>query len=107
MPPMTDLARTPFTAPQLQTLARQHGTPLWVYDAATVVRRIQDLSAFDTVRFAQKANSNIHLLRLMRQHGVAVDAVSPGEIRRALAAGYTAARRHGAGPTASCSPPTC
>jgi len=91
MPPMTDLARTPFTALQLQTLARQHGTPLWVYDAATVVRRIQDLGAFDTVRFAQKANSNIHLLRLMRQHGVAVDAVSPGEIRRALAAGYTAA----------------
>ena len=88
---MTDLSRTPFTPVQLQTLARQHGTPLWVYDAATVLRRIQDLQAFDTVRFAQKANSNIHLLRLMRQQGVAVDAVSPGEIQRALAAGYTAA----------------
>jgi diaminopimelate decarboxylase len=91
MPNMTDLSRTPFTAAQLHTLARQHGTPLWVYDAATVLRRIQDLQAFDTVRFAQKANSNIHLLRLMREQGVAVDAVSPGEIRRALAAGYTAA----------------
>jgi diaminopimelate decarboxylase len=87
---MTDLSRTPFSAPQLQALARQHGTPLWVYSAATIARRIQDLAAFDTVRFAQKANSNIHLLRLMRQHGVAVDAVSPGEIQRALAAGYTA-----------------
>ncbi|HRK39363.1 MAG TPA: diaminopimelate decarboxylase [Burkholderiaceae bacterium] len=89
---MTDLSRTPFTPVQLQMLARQHGTPLWVYDAATVLRRIQDLQAFDTVRFAQKANSNIHLLRLMRQQGVAVDAVSPGEIQRALAAGYTAAQ---------------
>lgn len=100
---MTDLARTPFTAPQLQTLARQHGTPLWVYDAATVVRRMRDLSAFDTVRFAQKANSNVHLLRLMRAHGVVVDAVSSGEIQRALAAGYTAAplAGHGAGATAT------
>jgi len=84
------LARTPFQPDQLRTLARQHGTPLWVYSAATITQRIQDLAAFDTVRFAQKANSNIHLLRLMRQHGVAVDAVSPGEIQRALAAGYTA-----------------
>lgn len=97
MPGMTDLDRTPFTAPQLQALARQYGTPLWVYDAATVVRRMQDLRAFDTVRFAQKANSNIHLLRLMREHGVVVDAVSPGEVQRALAAGYTAAPLPGAG----------
>jgi diaminopimelate decarboxylase len=40
------------------------------------------------VRFAQKANSNTHILRLMRAQGVMVDAVSLGEIERALAAGY-------------------
>jgi len=81
----------PFAPALLQTLARQHGTPLWVYDAATIRQRIADLRAFDTIRFAQKANSNTHLLRLMREQGVVVDAVSRGEIERALAAGYTAA----------------
>lgn len=80
----------PLTVPaaRLRALARQHGTPLWVYDAATIRRRIAALKAFDTVRFAQKANSNVHLLRLMRAEGVKVDAVSLGEIERALAAGY-------------------
>jgi diaminopimelate decarboxylase len=80
----------PFTDDTLRALARQHGTPLWVYDADTICQRIADLRAFDTIRFAQKANSNIHLLRLMRAQGVVVDAVSRGEILRALAAGYTA-----------------
>lgn len=80
----------PFSNALLQSLARQHGTPLWVYDAATIRARIAELRAFDTIRFAQKANSNIHLLRLMREQGVVVDAVSRGEILRALAAGFTA-----------------
>ena len=81
----------PFTPDTLRQLAQTHGTPLWVYDTDTIVARIRDLQAFDTIRFAQKANSNTHLLSLMRAHGVVVDAVSPGEIQRALAAGFTAA----------------
>ncbi len=80
----------PFTPELLQDLADQHGTPLWVYDAATIRNRIAQLQGFDTVRFAQKACSNIHILRLMREQGVKVDAVSRGEILRALAAGYQA-----------------
>ncbi|MDQ7743102.1 diaminopimelate decarboxylase [Hydrogenophaga pseudoflava] len=80
----------PFSDTLLQSLARQHGTPLWVYDAATIRARIAELRAFDTIRFAQKANSNVHLLRLMREQGVVVDAVSRGEILRALAAGFSA-----------------
>ena len=80
----------PFLPAQLWALADQYGTPLWVYDAATIRARIAQLKAFDTIRFAQKACSNIHGLRLMREQGVKVDAVSRGEILRALAAGYTA-----------------
>ena len=79
-----------FFAFALPELVRQDGTPLWVYDAATIRERIADLRAFDTIRYAQKANSNVHLLRLMREHGVVVDAVSLGEIERALLAGYSA-----------------
>ncbi len=82
---------SPFAPDTLRALAQRHGTPLWVYDAATIRARIASLKAFDTIRYAQKANSNLHLLRLMRTHGVKVDAVSLGEIERALAAGYSAA----------------
>ena len=80
----------------LAQLAQQHGTPLWVYDAATIRARIAQLAQFDTVRFAQKANSNIHLLTLMREEGVHVDAVSLGEIERALQAGFAPAQTNGA-----------
>jgi diaminopimelate decarboxylase len=71
-------------------LARDFGTPLYVYDAATIRRRCRDLAAWDTVRFAQKACSNLAVLDLVRREGVLVDAVSTGEIHRALAAGYSA-----------------
>ena len=83
----------PFSPAQLWALADQFGTPLWVYDAATIRQRIAQVSNFETVRFAQKACSNIHILRLMRAQGVMVDAVSRGEILRALAAGYQAGQR--------------
>ena len=78
------------TAARLRHLAAEHGTPLWVYDARTVRERIGQLRRFDRVRYAQKASSNVHLLRLMRAEGVAVDAVSLGEVERALVAGYSA-----------------
>ena len=83
----------PFSPAQLWALADQFGTPLWVYDAATIRQRIAQVSNFETVRFAQKACSNIHILRLMREQGVMVDAVSRGEILRALAAGYQPGQR--------------
>ncbi|MBP7493611.1 MAG: diaminopimelate decarboxylase, partial [Rhodoferax sp.] len=78
----------PFSPTTLSHLAQQHGTPLWVYDAAVIERQINALRQFDVIRFAQKANSNTHILRLMRAQGVMVDAVSLGEIERALTAGY-------------------
>src|SRR5262245_9312546 len=71
-------------------LARRFGTPSYVYDAAKIVERINDLKAFDRIRYAQKACSNLSILALMRRHGVVVDAVSAGEIQRAFAAGYQA-----------------
>ncbi len=72
-------------------IARRFGTPTFVYDATMIRRRIADLAAFDCVRYAQKACSNLAILDLVRKAGVVVDAVSDGEIRRALAAGFVAA----------------
>lgn len=84
-------AMNPFTPAQLRPIAQTHGTPLWVYDAATIRERIASLKSFDVIRYAQKANSNLQVLRLMREQGVRVDAVSLGEIERAQAAGYDSA----------------
>ncbi|MBA2676321.1 diaminopimelate decarboxylase [Ramlibacter sp.] len=72
----------------LREVAQQHGTPCWVYDAAAIRGRIERLKKFGVVRYAQKANSNVHVLRLLRELGVVVDAVSLGEIERAVAAGF-------------------
>jgi diaminopimelate decarboxylase len=69
-------------------LARRFGTPLYVYNAAVIRRRLAELADFDVVRYAQKACSNLSILDLVRRAGAMVDAVSAGEIRRALAAGY-------------------
>ncbi len=69
-------------------IARRFGTPTFVYDAATIRQRIAELRAFDVVRYAQKACSNLAILDLIRREGVLIDAVSAGEIARALAAGY-------------------
>jgi len=74
---------------RISALAAEYGTPFWLYDAQTIRQRIGELRQFDTIRFAQKACSNTHILRLMREQGVAVDAVSLGEIERAEHAGYT------------------
>lgn len=73
-------------------LADRFGTPCYVYDLATILSRVGDLKAFDTVRYAQKACSNIAILDRLRQAGVLVDAVSAGEIGRALKAGYQASQ---------------
>ncbi len=69
-------------------LAAKYGTPCYVYDMDTIRARVHDLQAFDTIRYAQKACSNIAILDRLRRMGVVVDAVSAGEVRRALAAGY-------------------
>ena len=79
---------TALNAEQLLPLAQQYNGPFWAYDAQIIQQRIEQLRAFDVVRFAQKACSNIHILRLMRAAGVKVDSVSLGEIERALAAGF-------------------
>lgn len=72
----------------LTHIARTYGTPCWIYDANIILQKIEQLRSFDIIRFAQKACSNTHILRLMREQGVAVDAVSLGELERALVAGY-------------------
>ncbi len=76
-------------------LAARFGTPLYVYDAAAIRTQIEKVkNAFAGLPFrpfyAMKANGNVSILRMIREHGFGCDAVSPGEIYLARAAGYQA-----------------
>ncbi|WP_229751405.1 diaminopimelate decarboxylase [Undibacterium terreum] len=76
------------TSAQISKIVEQYQTPCWIYDAAVIRKQIARLRSFDVIRFAQKASSNIHLLKLMKEEGVMVDSVSLGEVERALVAGF-------------------
>lgn len=88
MPRPLNNTDTALNRDNLLPLAQRYNAPFWAYDADIIRQRINQLQQFDTVRFAQKACSNIHILRLMREAGVKVDSVSLGEVERALAAGF-------------------
>lgn len=85
----------------VEQLAKSFGTPTFVYEKAVIEKRIAELRAFEVIRFAQKACSNLAILALMRKNGVVVDAVSAGEIHRALKVGY---RGHAADPVNGADP---
>jgi diaminopimelate decarboxylase len=74
-------------------LAAEFGTPLYVYDASVIRRQLERIrTAFRDLPFrafyAMKANGNLSLLRLVREHGFGCDSVSPGEIHLAMKAGF-------------------
>jgi diaminopimelate decarboxylase len=86
--PMQSQMLTEIAGLDIRTLAERFGTPLFAYDRAVIEKRIADLEPFPVIRYAQKANSNLAILALMRRHGIVIDAISAGEIHRALKAGY-------------------
>ena len=76
-----------------QSLADEFGTPLYIYDAARIVKQIQHLkSAFSPsnvkIKYAAKALTNLSILKLMRKSGIGVDVVSLQEAQVALKAGF-------------------
>ena len=81
----------------LPKLAERHGTPLYVYSAASIRERYD---AFDdafgslphTICYSVKANSNLTILRLLARKGCGFDVVSGGELERVLIADRKAAR---------------
>ena len=76
----------------LQTLAQDHGTPLYVYSSQTLrnnYKRLHEaLGNLDHhIAFAVKANSNLSVLRLLADLGSGFDIVSGGELFRVIKAG--------------------
>ena len=79
----------------VRDLAKQHGTPLYVYSTATLKRHFEAFdSAFQSMPhltcYSVKANSNLAILRLLAGMGAGMDIVSGGELYRALLAGVPA-----------------
>jgi diaminopimelate decarboxylase len=93
----------------LETLAKKHGTPLYVYSADQIKERLglfqQALEGReDLVCYAVKANSALAILKMLAEHGAGFDIVSGGELERVLAAATEAAGRvvfSGVGKTAA------
>jgi diaminopimelate decarboxylase len=77
-----------------ETLAREHGTPLFIYDRTRFAENARRLADALTgaglphrLRFAVKANPEPRILEVLRPV-VGVDACSPGEVLRALECGW-------------------
>lgn len=82
----------------LDALARQHGTPLYIYSADQISYRFQLFQhAFHdrphTVCYAVKANSSLAILKLLGQQGAGFDIVSGGELERVRRAHKPALKR--------------
>lgn len=85
----------------LRRVAAKYGTPLYCYSASMIennywalqsaLHKIAPPERF-TIAFACKANSNIAVLRLLRNLGAGADIVSGGEMKRALKAGISPAK---------------
>ena len=81
----------------LATLAKEHGTPLFVYskqwmlDALAAYRRgFEGRDAL--ICYAMKANSSLGVLRVFAEAGCGFDIVSGGELKRILAVGADPAK---------------
>ena len=76
----------------IESLAKQFGTPLYVYSEHTLTDHFQKLDRAlapvdHLICYAIKANSNLAVLRTLGRQGSGFDVVSEGELRRVIAAG--------------------
>ena len=72
---------------RLAQLAKEYGTPLYVYSATSIRQRVQMFAdAFAGMRhtlcYSVKANSNLSILRMLADFGTGFDIVSGGELER-------------------------
>lgn len=98
---MDSAGRLQVAGVDVAALARTAGTPLYLYDEATIRAQCQTFrAAFESrwpssgVAYAGKAYLSPTLCALLADEGLELDAVSAGEVGVALAARYPAARIH-------------
>lgn len=72
---------------RLAQLAKEYGTPLYVYSATSIRQRVQMFAdgfagMRHTLCYSVKANSNLSILRMLADFGTGFDIVSGGELER-------------------------
>lgn len=82
-------------------LAREFGTPLFIYDVALIrerarafLRTFAEENVKGQVAYASKAFSSIAMVQLVEEEGLALDVVSGGELYTALKAKFPPERIH-------------
>src|SRR5262249_9815097 len=73
-------------------LARVYGTPLYIYSSATLLHHLKQIQtafapANPLICYSLKTNGNIHIGKLMADHGSGFDVTSGGELYLAFASG--------------------
>ncbi len=86
------LSRVFSSEAQVRTIAKNFGTPIYVYSQRLLEEQADKALAFPNaygllVRYAMKANPNANILRIFRDKGIAIDASSGYEVHRAIRAG--------------------
>jgi len=77
----------------LTSLAEKYGTPLYIYDSQRIKNQYEKLlNSFSVknirIHYACKALTNINILRILHSLGAGLDAVSLGEIKIGMKAGF-------------------
>lgn len=75
-------------------LIKKYGSPLYVYDENILRKSCRDMHDLLPnknlrVNYSAKANSNLEILKIVRDEDIDVDAMSPGEIYVQKLAGYS------------------
>jgi len=78
-------------------LLREYGSPLYVYDEEILRERCREMKGLMKykhfrVNYSAKANTNVELLKIVREEGLDVDAMSPGEMYLEMKAGFPSDR---------------
>lgn len=74
-------------------LLKQYGSPLYIYNEEILRTRCKEMKHLVSYKnfvphYSIKANTNIHLLRIVHEEGLHADVMSPGEIFLALESGF-------------------
>lgn len=80
-----------------EKIVEQYGTPLYVYNEEIIRKCMHTVDSIITkypykANYSMKANSNIEILKLALDEGLNADAMSEGEMRLLLAAGFPSDR---------------
>ena len=74
-------------------IAEKYGTPVYVYDENIIRERAEGLLRSiewpnKEIKYACKANTNPSIMKILKEYGIGIDAVSLGEVYCALRCGF-------------------